>query len=76
MIWVDKLKELLAKDSINQEEYDEFVSIGNKLTEESDIEKYKQFGEGIYLLLDPDVKTGDDFWQLQIILINQRDINK
>ena len=71
MIWVDKLKELLAKDSINQEEYDEFVIIGNKLTEESDIEKYKQFGEGIYLLLDTDVKTGDDFWQLQIMLINQ-----
>ena len=32
MIWVNKLKELLAKDSINQEEYNEFVSIGNKLT--------------------------------------------
>ena len=59
-MWIDRLKELLGK-SINQEEYDEFVSIGNTLTKESDIEKYQQFGEGIYLLLDPDVKTGDDF---------------
>ena len=61
MIWVDKLKELLAKDSINQEEYDEFVAIGNTLSKESDLEKYREFGEGIYLLLEPDVKTGDDF---------------
>jgi len=72
MIWVKKLRELLAKDSINQQEYDEFVAIGNTLTKESDIEIYKQYGEGIYLLLEPDVKTGDDFWQLQIMLINQR----
>ena len=71
MKWLIRLKELLAKDTINQEEYDEFVAIGNTLTKESDIEKYQQFGEGIYLLLEPDVKTGDDFWQLQIMLIDQ-----
>ena len=70
-MWIDRLKELLGKSIINQEDYDEFVAIGNTLTKESDIEKYQQFGEGIYLLLDPDVKTGDDFWQLQIMLINQ-----
>ena len=61
MKWLIRLNELLAKDRIKQEEYDEFVAIGNTLTKESDIEKYQQFGEGIYLLLDPDVKTGDDF---------------
>ena len=61
MKWLIRLKELLAKDSINQEEYDEFVAIGNTLTKESDLEKYREFGEGIYLLLDPNVKTGDDF---------------
>jgi len=71
-MWINRLKELLGKSIINQEDYDEFVAIGNTLTKESDIEKYQQFGEGIYLLLDPDVKTGDDFWQLQIMLINQR----
>jgi len=70
-MWINRLKELLGKSIINQEDYDEFVAIGNTLTKESDIEKYQQFGEGIYLLLDPDVKTGDDFWQLQIMLINQ-----
>jgi len=71
MKWIDRLKELLAKDTINQEEYDEFIAIGNSLTKESDLQKYREFGEGIYLLLEPDVKTGDDFWQLQIMLINQ-----
>ena len=70
-MWINRLKELLGKSIINQDDYDEFVAIGNTLTKESDIEKYQQFGEGIYLLLDPDVKTGDDFWQLQIMLINQ-----
>tara|TARA_R110002020_G_scaffold434858_1_gene645018 strand:+ start:1071 stop:1253 length:183 start_codon:yes stop_codon:yes gene_type:complete len=59
MKWLDRLKELLAKDSINQEEYDEFLAIGNELTSDSDIEKYQQFGEGIYLLLDPEVKVED-----------------
>jgi hypothetical protein len=57
MKWIDRLKELLAKDSINQEEYDEFLAIGNQLTSDNDIEKYQQFGEGIYLLLEPEVKV-------------------
>tara|TARA_R100001443_G_C3318697_1_gene169522 strand:- start:21 stop:206 length:186 start_codon:yes stop_codon:yes gene_type:complete len=61
MKWEDRLKELLAQKSINQEDYDEFVNIGNNLTKELDIEKYQEYGEGIYLLLDKDVKTGDDF---------------
>jgi|TARA_R100001530_G_C4288179_1_gene147308 hypothetical protein len=59
MKWEDRIKELLKKDTINQKEYDEFVSIGNKLTEESDIEKYKELGEGIFLLLDPSIKISD-----------------
>jgi hypothetical protein len=59
MKWINRLKELLAKDSINQEEYDEFIAIGNQLTSDSDIEKYQQFGEGIYLLLEPEVKVED-----------------
>tara|TARA_R110002153_G_scaffold210411_1_gene363055 strand:- start:33 stop:215 length:183 start_codon:yes stop_codon:yes gene_type:complete len=59
MKWIDRLKELLAKESINQEEYDEFIAIGNQLTSDSDIEKYQQFGEGIYLLLEPEVKVED-----------------
>jgi len=59
MKWIDRLKKLLTKDSINQEEFDEFLAIGNQLTSDSDIEKYQQFGEGIYLLLEPDVKTED-----------------
>jgi len=68
MKWIDRLKELLAKESINQEEYDEFIAIGNQLTSDSDIEKYQQFGEGIYLLLEPNIDV-EDFWQLHILLI-------
>jgi hypothetical protein len=59
MKWIDRLKELLAKESINQEEYDEFIAIGNQLTSDSDIEKYQQLGEGIYLLLDPTIDIED-----------------
>lgn len=58
-MWIDRLKELLAQESINQEEYDEFVAIGNTLKSDSDIEKYQQIGEGIYLLLDEEVITED-----------------
>ena len=60
MKWEDRIKELLAQDSINQKDYDEFIAIEKKLTSVSDIENYQQFGEGIYLLLEPKVKT-DDF---------------
>ena len=59
MKWEDRIIELLAQRSINQTEYDEFIAIGNKLTSDSDLEKYQQFGEGIYLLLEPNVKTED-----------------
>jgi len=59
MKWEDRIKELLAKDSINQKEYDEFIAIGNELKSETDIDIYKQYGEGIYLLLAPEVKTED-----------------
>jgi hypothetical protein len=56
MKWEDRIKELLAQDSINQEEYDEFIAIGNQLKSDSDLEKYQQLGEGIYLLLDQKLK--------------------
>ena len=32
MKWEDRIKELLAQDSINQEDYDEFIAIEKKLT--------------------------------------------
>lgn len=59
MKWEDKVKKLLQKKSINQKEYDEFIAIGDKLKSDSDLEKYQQFGEGIYLLLDLSIKTED-----------------
>ena len=59
MKWEDRIKQLLSQRSINQTEYDEFIEIGNKLTSDSDLETYQQFGEGVYLLLEPNVKTED-----------------
>ena len=59
MKWEDRLIQLLGKESLNQKEYDEFVSIGDQLKSEKDIDTYKQYGEGIYLLLEPEVKVED-----------------
>ena len=60
MNWETRLKLFLEKNSINQQEYDEFVSIGKTLKDDADIEKYMQYGEGIYLLLGEDINTEDD----------------
>ena len=60
MNWESRLKLFLEKNSINQKEYDEFVSIGKTLKDDADIEKYMQYGEGIYLLLGEDINTEDD----------------
>ena len=60
MNWETRLKLFLQKKSINQQEYDEFVSIGKTLKDDEDIEKYMQYGEGIYLLLGEDINTEDD----------------
>ena len=60
MGWENKLTEFLRKESINQKDYDEFVEIRKLLKSEEDIEKYKQYGEGIYLLLEENVTMNDD----------------
>jgi hypothetical protein len=60
MNWETRLKLLLKKNNLNQQEYDEFVAIGNTLKTNEDLEKYKQYGEGIYLLLGDDINTEDD----------------
>ena len=60
MNWEEKLKHFLAKESIDQKDYDEFVKIRETLKSEEEIDKYMQYGEGIYLLLDENVLTGDD----------------
>ena len=60
MGWENKLTEFLGKESINQKDYDEFIEIRKSLKSEEDIEKYKQYGEGIYLLLEENVTMNDD----------------
>ena len=59
MNWEEKLKKFLTKEYINQKDYDEFIKIRKTLKSEQDINKYKQYGEGIYLLLNEDVITED-----------------
>tara|TARA_B100000965_G_scaffold348890_1_gene321761 strand:+ start:383 stop:565 length:183 start_codon:yes stop_codon:yes gene_type:complete len=60
MNWEEKLKQFLVKESIDQKDYDEFIKIRETLKSEEEIDKYMQYGEGIYLLLDENVLTGDD----------------
>ncbi len=60
MNWEEKLKQFLAKESIDQKDYDEFIKIRETLKSEEEIDKYMQYGEGIYLLLDENVLTSDD----------------
>ena len=60
MNWEEKLKKFLTKEYINQRDYDEFIKIRKTLKSEEDIDKYMQYGEGIYLLLDEDVITRED----------------
>ena len=60
MNWEEKLKQFLAKESIDQIDYDEFIKIRETLKSEEEIDKYMQYGEGIYLLLDENVLTSDD----------------
>jgi len=60
MNWEEKLKQFLAKESIDQRDYDEFVKIRETLKSEEEIDKYMQYGDGIYLLLDENVLTSDD----------------
>ena len=60
MNWEEKLKQFLAKESIDQKDYDEFVKIRETLKSQEEIDKYMQYGEGIYLLLDENVLTSDD----------------
>ena len=60
MNWEDKLKQFLAKESIDQKDYDEFVKIRKTLKSEEEIDRYMQYGEGIYLLLDKNVVTSED----------------
>ena len=54
------MKQFLAKEFIDQKDYDEFVKIRETLKSEEEIDKYMQYGEGIYLLLDENVITNDD----------------
>ena len=72
-MWINRLKELLGKSIINQEDYDEFIRIGKTLKTDDELDIYQQIGDGIYQKTrGTNIKlTPDEFWQLQIMLINQ-----
>ena len=48
MKWQDKLIEILQKNKLTQEDYDEFVSIGKTLKTDNELDIYQQIGDGIY----------------------------
>ena len=48
MKWRDKLIEILQKNKLTQEDYDEFVSIGKTLKTDNELDIYQQIGDGIY----------------------------
>ena len=59
MNWEEKLKKFLTQEYIEQKDYDEFIKIRKTLKSEEDIDKYMQYGEGIYLLLNKNVIIED-----------------
>jgi len=73
MKWRDKLIEILQKTKLTQEDYDEFVRIGKTLKTDNELDIYQQIGDGIYQKTrGTNIKVArDEFWQLQIMLINQ-----
>ena len=48
MKWQDKLIEILQKNKLTQEDYDEFVRIGKTLKTDNELDIYQQIGDGIY----------------------------
>ena len=48
MKWRNKLIEILQKNKLTQEDYDEFVSIGKTLKTDNELDIYQQIGDGIY----------------------------
>jgi len=48
MKWRDKLIEILQKNKLTQEDYDEFVRIGKTLKTDNELDIYQQIGDGIY----------------------------
>jgi len=73
MKWRNKLIEILQKNKLTQEDYDEFVRIGKTLKTDNELDIYQQIGDGIYQKTrGTNIKLArDEFWQLQIMLINQ-----
>ena len=48
MKWRNKLIEILQKNKLTQEDYDEFVRIGKTLKTDNELDIYQQIGDGIY----------------------------
>ena len=48
MKWRDKLIQILQKNTLTQEDYDEFIRIGKTLKSDDELDIYQQIGDGIY----------------------------
>jgi len=68
MKWQDKLIQILQKNTLTQEDYDEFITIGKTLKSDNELDIYQQIGDGIYQKTrGTNIKlASDEFWQLQI----------
>ena len=61
MKWRDKLIEILQKNKLTQEDYDEFVRIGKTLKTDNELDIYQQIGDGIYQKTrDTNIKVARD----------------
>jgi len=68
MKWLDKLTQILQKNILTQEDYDEFIKIGKTLKSDNELDIYQQIGDGIYQKTKgTNIKlASDEFWQSQI----------
>jgi len=71
MKWQDKLIQILQKNTLTQEDYDEFITIGKTLKSDNELDIYQQIGDGIYQKTrGTNIKlASDEFWQSHILLI-------
>jgi len=65
MKWLDKLTQILQKNTLTQKDYDEFISIGKTLKSDNELDIYQQIGDGIYQKTKgTNIKlASDEFWQ-------------
>ena len=61
MKWLDKLTQILQKNTLTQKDYDEFILIGKTLKSDNESDIYQQIGDEIYQKTkEPNIKLAPD----------------